>query len=128
LKIKKNISIETNGSLSISDIPKKIKKVVDVKTPSTGEHGSFKNSNLKYLSSNDELKLIISNQKDINFAKKFIRPLILKNPDICILLSPNLAVEGMSKKLVNWIIKEQLPVVFQPQIHKLIKEKPIHLL
>lgn len=128
LKIKKIISIETNGSLSIKDLPKRVKKIIDIKTPSTNEAASFKKDNLKYLGPDDELKLVISNQKDMLFAKKLINSIVKKKPDALILLSPNMAITGMPKKLVNWIIREQLPVIFQPQIHKLIKEKPIYLL
>jgi 7-carboxy-7-deazaguanine synthase len=127
-KIKKTISIETNGSLSIKNLPKKVKKIVDIKTPSSTEADSFKKINLKYLGPDDELKLVISDQRDMLFAKKLISSIVKKKPDTLILLSPNMAKKGLPKKLVNWIIKEQLPVVFQPQIHKLIKEEPIYLL
>jgi 7-carboxy-7-deazaguanine synthase len=127
-KIKKTISIETNGSLSIKNLPKKVKKIVDIKTPSSTEADSFKKINLKYLGPDDELKLVISDQRYMLFAKKLISSIVKKKPDTLILLSPNMAKKGLPKKLVNWIIKEQLPVVFQPQIHKLIKEEPIYLL
>jgi 7-carboxy-7-deazaguanine synthase len=128
VKINKIISIETNGSISTKAISKKVKKVIDIKTPSSGECKSFNKSNLEYLNHNDELKMLISNKNDLIFAEKTIRSIIKKRPQTTILLSPNLDVPGMSQRLVKWILKKQVPVVFQPQLHKLIKEKPIYLL
>lgn len=128
LKLKKTISIETNGSLSIKGIPNKVKKIVDVKTPSTGFKASFKKDNLKYLTSYDELKFIISNKSDFDFAQKFIVLHNINRIGCAILMSPNLAKQRLAGQLVGWILKSGKNYVFQPQLHKLIKEKPIYLI
>ena len=128
LKLKKTISIETNGSLSIKELPKGVKKVVDVKTPSTGFKNSFKKDNLNFLTTYDEVKFVISNKSDFNFAEDFIQTNNLNKIGCTILMSPNLDKKGFSNKLVNWILKSEGNYVFQPQLHKLIKEKPIYLI
>lgn len=128
LKLKKTISIETNGAVSINNIPIKIKKIVDVKTPSTGQKASFKKDNIKYLTPYDEVKFVISDKADFEFAENFIHKNKLNKIGCTILMSPNLAKKGLANKLVNWILKSNEKYVFQPQLHKLIKEEPIYLI
>jgi 7-carboxy-7-deazaguanine synthase len=128
LKLKKTISVETNGAVSIKNIPVKIKKVVDVKTPSTGYQSSFKKDNIKYLTAYDEVKFVISNKADFEFAEKFIHKNGLNKIGCAILMSPNLSKKGLANELVNWILKSNEKYIFQPQLHKLIKEEPIYLI
>jgi 7-carboxy-7-deazaguanine synthase len=128
LKLKKVISIETNGSLPIKTISKHVKRVLDVKTPSTGFGSSFKKENLKYLTPNDEIKFVISVKKDFDFAQKFVKANSLNKTACTILMSPNLSKKGLANKLVTWILKSKQNYVFQPQLHKLVKEKPIYLI
>jgi 7-carboxy-7-deazaguanine synthase len=128
LKLDKKISIETNGSINIKNIDKKIKKIIDVKTPSTKEEGSFNLENLKHISKNDEIKFLISSKKDFNFALSFIKKHDIQRFSIPILMSPNLSKKSLPKRLATWIVKSKIPLIFQPQIHKIIKEEPIYLL
>lgn len=125
LCMNKIISIETNGSIPINLIDKKIKRVVDVKTPSTKENGSFLMSNIGSLTKNDELKFVISDKNDFDYAIQFINS--YKIP-CTVLFSPNLKNKQLAKKLIQWILKSNKDIVFQPQLHKLIKEKPIYIL
>lgn len=125
LKENKIISIETNGSIPIKNISKKIKKVIDVKTPSTKEVKSFNLENIKHMSSIDELKFLISDYKDFIFSINFIKKHKLENRTI--LFSPNLAKRQTTKCLSNWIIKNNVNAIFQPQIHKLVKEEKVML-
>lgn len=131
LKLKKIVSIETNGSLDVSGFNKKIKIIMDIKTPSTFKNYKledvFLNDNLKYLKNTDEIKFVISNLKDYKFAVTVIKKYkLLKTAKI--LFSPNLSVKGFANKLVALILKDKLNVMFQPQLHKLIKEKPVYLI
>lgn len=127
LKLKKVVSIETNGSISIKSLSKDVKRVLDVKTPSTGSGSSFKKENLKYLTPNDEIKFVITDKKDFDFAQKFIKANRLDKTACPILMSPNLSKKGLANKLVEWILKSRQNYVFQPQLHKLVKERPIYL-
>ena len=124
---KKNISIETNGSILVDKIPSYVKKVLDVKTPSTKESGSFNIKNLKYLTKNDELKFVISDKKDFDFSLRFINKHKKSLSGVQLLFSPNLKTKGLPIELSKWILTSGLDIMFQPQVHKLIKEKPIYL-
>jgi len=130
LKLNKIISIETNGSINISGFNKKVKIVMDVKTPSSFKNYKLNNvflkTNLKYLKKSDELKFVISNKSDYNFAVTFMKKHKLLN-NFKIIFSPNLDKADFTKKLVKLILKDKLNVMFQPQLHKLIKEEPIYL-
>lgn len=127
-KNKRKISIETNGSILVDKIPSYAKKVLDVKTPSTKEKDSFNLNNLKYLTKNDELKFVISDKKDFDFSLKFINKNKAALSKIKILFSPNMATKDIPIKLSKWIITSGLDIIFQPQIHKLIKEEPMFLI
>jgi len=127
LKLKKIISIETNGSLPIKTIQKNVKRIVDIKTPHTGSGSSFKKDNLKHLTNSDEIKFVISNRNDFDFAERFIKKNQIEKIGCTILMSPNLSIKGLSNKLVQWILKSGQNYLFQPQLHKLIKERPIYL-
>jgi 7-carboxy-7-deazaguanine synthase len=125
-KLKKIISIETNGSIEIPT-HKTTKYVIDVKTPSTEYQNSFKIKNLKKLKKQDELKFIISDHTDYEFAREFIKKNKIKKN--LIILSPNMDKNNkFANELINWILQDNLNVMFQPQLHKLIPEKPIFLL
>ena len=128
LKLKRIISIETNGSLSIKGLPNTVKRVVDIKTPSTGFKTSFNNENLKYLTNYDEVKFVISNKKDFEFAEQFIQKHKLIKIGCTILMSPNLAKQRLASQLIGWILESGKHYMFQPQLHKLMKEKPIYLI
>lgn len=130
LKLNKIISIETNGSIDISGFNKKVKIVMDVKTPNCFKNFKldkvFLMDNLKYLKETDEIKFVISDLKDYKFSVSFIKKYKLLDT-VKIIFSPNLSNIGFAKKLVKLILKDKLNVMFQPQLHKLIKEEPIYL-
>lgn len=127
-KNKRKISIETNGSILVDKIPSYVKKVLDVKTPSTKENDSFNINNLKHLTKNDELKFVISDKKDFDFSLKFINKNKISLSKIKLLFSPNMITKVLPLELSKWIIISGMDIIFQPQIHKLIKEKPIYLI
>lgn len=124
LKLKKSVSVETNGSLPISNLSTKVKRIVDVKTPSSGQHKSFLKKNLKGLTHSDELKFVISDRQDFDYAVDFIRR---NRPKCTLLLSPNLSRKGISHELIKWMFKVDYDFIFQPQLHKLIKENPVYI-
>lgn len=121
-KMGKIISIETNGSYSVKKLPKYVKKVLDVKTPSTGHGSSFYKGNINLLTNFDELKFVISNEADYNFSKNFIIKNRIEKTGCKIIFSPNLNNKFFDRKLINWILSDELKVVFGPQLHKLINE------
>ena len=111
-----DVSLETSGAINVSNIDKRVKKIIDIKTPGSTEENKNKFVNLRHLTTRDEIKFVICNQSDYVWAKKKI---IEKNmANICeIIFSP--AYESIKPKdLANWILEDQLNVRMQIQLHK----------
>ena len=117
LKSNFNVQLETNGSRLLKKVPGQVRKIVDVKTPSSGESSSFLPENLKYINDRDELKFVISDMADYNYAKNFL----MINPGIkCIInLSPVNKKMDYSK-LAELILLDRLPVRLNLQLHRII--------
>jgi len=112
------VQLETNGSISLKDVPAQVRKIVDVKAPLGGEGSSFLSGNLYYLTATDELKFVILNMDDYKFAKGFIEK-NLKDTKAVINFSP---VHGSfpASKLAGLILDDRLSVRLNLQLHKLI--------
>lgn len=109
------ISIETNGSISIFKLIKKgIKIKMDIKLPSSGMHKKMNFGNIKLLRHNDELKFVIWNREDYEYAKDIIAKY---EPKCHIIMQP---VWGSKIKLADWIIKDELEARFSIQLHKIL--------
>ncbi|MBU4484264.1 radical SAM protein [bacterium] len=107
--------LETNGSLSIKEIPLEVIRVMDIKTPSSKMDNQNLWSNIDYLQSHDEVKFVIADKMDYFFAKEAINKhkLHLK----CnVLMSPETRLKPTT--LADWVIKDKLHVRFQIQLHK----------
>ncbi|MFH0974445.1 MAG: radical SAM protein [Spirochaetota bacterium] len=113
-----DVQLETNGSISLKDVPGKVRKIADVKTPSSGHPSSFLMENLKYLQKPDELKFVILDTQDYNFSVEFIKN-NCKDKDIVINFSP---VFGSfpGHKLAELILVDRLPVRLNLQLHKIL--------
>lgn len=110
------VSLETSGALDISLVPAQVHKVLDLKTPGSAEQHRNLFSNLKYLNGRDQIKFIICDETDYEWAKQII--LEYKLTDICeVLFSPSYE-QMVAKTLAEWIIRDKLPVRFQIQLHK----------
>ena len=111
-----DVSLETSGAIDISKVDKRVKKIIDIKTPASKEENKNKYENLNYLTSADEIKFVICSRSDYVWAKeKMIEKKISKNCEI--IFSP--VHESLTPKdLANWIVKDQLNVRMQIQLHK----------
>lgn len=110
--------IETSGSISIKNVNKEAIIIMDIKTPSSNCSHLMDFNNISYLKPNDEVKFVIGTKKDYEYAKKVIETYNLYQK--CkILIS---AVYNMidPSKIVKWILKDELKVRFQLQLHKYI--------
>ncbi len=67
------VSLETSGSLSCKDVDARVKKIIDVKTPDSGEPDSFLMENLKFSSADDEFKFVICSERDFDWAENFVQ-------------------------------------------------------
>jgi 7-carboxy-7-deazaguanine synthase len=111
------VCLETNGSKSIEDIPCLGSMVIslDIKCPSSGMHEKMDLSNLELLSLNDQLKFIIADVKDYEYAKEIID----QYKPICSLIMTPVGGRRL-KELTEWVLKDGLNVRVLPQLHKLI--------
>ena len=112
------VMLETGGSLSISDVPKKVVKIVDFKCPSSGMVKKNLWSIVDDLQAHDEVKFVIGNREDFDWAKDRITEYSLDK--ICTLLFSPTFGEIDPQRIVEWILAENLPVRIQMQMHKMI--------
>jgi len=112
-----HISIETNGSQDISQIKDRTNVLIsmDIKCPSSGMQEHMRFSNIDALNSSDQLKFIISDQKDYNYAKMIINQYHIPCP---IFFQPVWDTDPAI--LAQWIISDNLPVHLGLQIHKIL--------
>jgi len=113
-----SVSLETSGALDISNVDARVSKVMDIKTPGSGEANKNNWLNLAHLTQQDELKFVLCNEADYQWACRIINERHLNQ--ICsILFSP---VHGILNPtdLANWILRDKLPVRMQIQLHKLL--------
>lgn len=112
------VLIETGGSLSIKDIDKRVKVIMDLKCPSSGMEKKNLYENINYLKHEDELKFVIGSREDYDWTVDVMKKYDLENK-YKILFS---VVFGKLEpvQLVNWILKDKLNVRFQLQMHKII--------
>jgi len=112
------VSLETGGAESIKDVDERVKIILDIKTPGSGELDNYLWENLNHLKLMDEIKLVITSHDDYLWAKQTIKDkkLIGKYE---ILFSPS--YEDMDvKNLAQWILDDALPIRLQLQQHKII--------
>ncbi|MBI1862238.1 MAG: radical SAM protein [Deltaproteobacteria bacterium] len=112
------VSLETNGSISIKDVPKGVIKVVDIKCPASGASEKMAWENLELVQPTDQLKFVVASRADFDWAQ-----------DVCqrhglhkkchILFSPSFE-QVSPKELAEWIISSEAKVTMQMQMHKQI--------
>ncbi len=112
------VSLETSGALDVSAVDSRVVKVMDIKTPASGEADKNLESNLQYLTSQDQVKFVLCDRQDYDWAVDLLQQQALAEK--CeVLFSP---VHGQldARQLADWILADQLPVRFQIQLHKLL--------
>lgn len=113
-----HVSVETSGSLDCSGVDPRVKKIIDVKTPGSGEGDSFDVSNLKFIDVNTEFKFVICSEIDFEWAEDFARTHDLFNRSN-VLYSP--AFRRMDENwLAKKILSENSSARLQLQLHKYI--------
>ncbi len=114
-----NVLIETNGSICIGCLDKRLTIIMDIKTPKSGMSERMNLKNLELLKSNDEVKFVLLSESDFIWAKDMISKYNLLNKTKNILMSPAYGVLP-PKALASWILRDNLPIRIQLQIHKYI--------
>jgi len=113
-----SVSLETSGALDVSRVDPRVLKVMDLKAPGSGECARNLWSNLEYLAPHDQVKIVLADRVDYEWARGVIEEHQLA-ARCTVLLSP---VYGLlrPRTLADWILEDKLPVRFQVQLHKLL--------
>jgi len=120
------VLLETNGSISLKDVPTGIVKIVDIKCPDSGMSGEMLLANLDLLSPSDELKFVLSSRNDYEWAVNFLKTHVLfceipgehkKKPA---LLFSAVKDQLNPEQLAAWLLTDQLPVRLQLQLHTIL--------
>lgn len=113
-----SVSLETSGALDVSDVDPRVSKIMDLKAPGSAEVPRNLWSNLAHLTPHDELKLVLADEADYQWAREQLQTHRLA--ERCpVLFSP---VQGSltPQDLAEWILRDRLPVRMQVQLHKVI--------
>jgi 7-carboxy-7-deazaguanine synthase len=115
----RTVMIETGGHRSIDRVPPDVVKIVDIKCPGSGEADSNDWANLDRLSPHDEVKFVVSDRTDYEFARDVIERRDLASRCAAVLLSP---VHGVldARVLSEWLLADRVPARLQLQLHKYI--------
>jgi 7-carboxy-7-deazaguanine synthase len=115
----KTVLLETGGHRSIADVPAGVVRIVDVKCPGSGESGKMDWDNLKRVAKADQVKFVINDRRDYEFARDVVAREALTERVGAVLFSP---VHGVmdARELAAWILADALPVRLQLQAHKFI--------
>ena len=112
------VSLETSGALDISLVDSRVSRIVDIKTPGSGEVEKNHWENLAHLKPTDEIKLVLCDETDYHWAQQVLKEYALTHR--CpVLFSPS---HGQldARQLAEWILRDHLPVRMQIQLHKVL--------
>ncbi len=111
------VSLETSGALDVSQVDRRVSKVVDLKTPDSGEAHRNLYENMQHLTANDQIKFVICSRKDYQWAKFKMDEFQLNQRVSDVLLSPSHQQQD-PRELAEWILADKLAVRLQVQLHK----------
>ncbi|MES2624279.1 MAG: 7-carboxy-7-deazaguanine synthase QueE [Pseudomonadota bacterium] len=111
------VSLETSGALDISQVDKRVSRVMDLKTPGSGEVEQNLFSNIEHLLPHDQVKFVICDEQDYQWAKTQLEKYQLADKVSDVLFSPSHASLAPAL-LAEWILKDRLMVRMQIQLHK----------
>ena len=113
------VSLETSGAVDVAEVDAQVKKVLDIKTPGSGEVQRNLWTNLEHCGAHDELKFVLCHRQDYEWAKLKCAELGLYAADAEVLFSP-VANELPARELADWIVADRIPVRLQVQLHKFL--------
>jgi len=120
------VSLETSGALDVSGVDVRVSKVVDLKTPGSGEVGRNLYANIAHLTPNDQVKFVICSREDYDWAVSKLIEYRLEQRAGEVWFSPSHG-QVVPRELAEWIVADNLPVRFQLQLHKILwNDEPGH--
>jgi len=112
------VSLETSGALDVAAVDPRVRKVMDLKAPDSGESARNLWSNLDHLLPHDQVKIVIASRADYEWARSVVAEHAIDRR--CMVLFSPVHGQVQPRNLAEWIIADQLPVRFQLQLHKLL--------
>lgn len=112
------VSLETSGALSVTDVDARVARVVDVKTPASGEAARNLLDQLPLLQAHDQIKFVICDRADYEWSRDLLRTRQLPAA-ATVLFSPS-HEQLPARQLADWILEDRLPVRMQVQLHKIL--------
>lgn len=113
-----SVSLETSGALDVSRVDLRVSRILDIKTPGSGEADKNHWSNLSHLTHHDELKFVLCDEADYQWAVRAMRERQLDL--ICPVLFSPVYDKLDPAMLAAWVLRDRLPVRVQIQLHKLL--------
>jgi 7-carboxy-7-deazaguanine synthase len=119
------VSLETSGALDVSAVDPRVRKVMDLKAPDSGEAKRNLWSNIDHLLPHDQVKIVIASRADYEWAREAVAE--HKLAERCMVLFSPVHGAIQPRELAEWIIDDKLDVRFQLQLHKLLwNDEPGH--
>ncbi len=112
----KQVLLETNGSISVNNVPAGVIRIVDIKSPGSGMYEKMELSNIDCLTENDQIKMVLCGKQDYLWAKKIISQYNLDSK--CTVLLSAVYNKFSPGELADLIVKDNLPVRLNVQLHK----------
>jgi 7-carboxy-7-deazaguanine synthase len=113
-----SVSLETGGAMDIEPVDNRVSIILDIKTPASNEEKNMLWSNLEHIKPKDEIKFVLCNRADYDWAK--VKIIELKLTEKCpILFSPSYH-DLSAEALASWVLADKLPVRMQIQLHKIL--------
>ena len=113
-----SVSLETGGAMDIANVDARVSVILDIKTPGSNEEKNMLWRNIDYVKPKDEIKFVLCNREDYDWAKSKI--IALKLTEKCpILFSPSYH-DLPANQLAAWVLEDKLPVRMQIQLHKIL--------
>ena len=113
------VSLETSGALPIDAVDPRVSRVLDLKTPGSGESGRNLYENIPLLTGHDQVKFVLCSRSDYDWARLKLDELKLLERAGEVLFSPSFG-QLAGKDLADWVVADNLPVRFQLQLHKVL--------
>ncbi|MFT6550587.1 MAG: 7-carboxy-7-deazaguanine synthase [Zhongshania marina] len=113
------VSLETSGALSVAQVDPRVSKVMDLKTPASGEVHRNLMDNIAFITAHDQIKFVLCDREDYDWARFQLDTHKLSEKAGEVLFSPSFG-QLSATDLANWIVEDNLPVRFQMQLHKLL--------
>lgn len=113
-----SVSLETSGAIDVSTVDPRVSRILDIKTPGSGEESKNLWKNLQTLDAHDEIKFVLCDRADYDWARNIIAQHRL--PALCTVLLSASHGQLDPAVLAQWIVEDRLPVRFQMQLHKLL--------